>query len=120
MSSRVTVLIVVIALMVAFAATGTGSEQDSSSMDTLLETSHFLGNTNQEDDWRTGLDTTDDYDLEGCQQDCRSRFGIDPYFSRGGGTSVWHLYAICIQDCNIRFWKEYDKRMNELKEESLF
>ena len=59
---------------------------------------------------------TDDYDLGGCQQECRSRYGIDPYRFGGGSSYIWHLYAICIQECNLKFWKEYDKRIKELKE----
>lgn len=59
---------------------------------------------------------TDDYDLGGCQQECRSKYGIDPYRFGGGSSSIWHLYAICIQECNLKFWKEYDKRIKELKE----
>ncbi|MCX5860579.1 MAG: hypothetical protein NTW27_00420 [Deltaproteobacteria bacterium] len=57
----------------------------------------------------------DDFSLGACQQECRSKFGIDPYWRGGGDSSVWRLYAICIQDCNIKFWKEYDRRMDELK-----
>jgi hypothetical protein len=54
-----------------------------------------------------------DFDLEGCEQDCRSRFGVDPYW-RGSPSEVWRLYAICIQDCNRAFWKDYDRRMKDL------
>jgi hypothetical protein len=54
-----------------------------------------------------------DFDLGGCEQDCRSRFGVDPYW-RGSSSEVWRLYAICIQDCNRAFWKDYDRRMKDL------
>lgn len=60
-----------------------------------------------------------EFDLEACQQDCRSKFGVDPYFFGGGSgmdTSVWHLFTICIQDCNSAFWKDYDRRMKKLGE----
>ncbi len=58
-----------------------------------------------------------EFDLEGCEQDCRSKFGVDPYFFGGGGgmdTSVWRLFTICIQDCNRKYWKDYDRRMKKL------
>jgi hypothetical protein len=58
----------------------------------------------------------DEFDLEACQQECRSKFGVDPYWGHGGGSSMWRLYAICIQDCNAKFWKEYDRRIQKLKD----
>lgn len=58
----------------------------------------------------------DEFSLEICQQECRSKFGVDPYWGPGGGTSMWRLYAICIQDCNTKFWKEYDRRIQKLKD----
>lgn len=57
----------------------------------------------------------DEFDLGACQQECRSKYGVDPYWGHGGGTSMWRLYAICIQDCNSKFWKEYDRRIQKLK-----
>jgi|GEM_PF-1849954 len=58
-----------------------------------------------------------EFDLEGCEQDCRSKFGVDPYFVGGGSgmdTSVWRLFSICIQNCNRDYWKDYDRRMKRL------
>jgi hypothetical protein len=58
-----------------------------------------------------------EFDLEACEQDCRSKFGVDPYFFGGGSgmdTSVWRLFTICIQDCNRKYWKDYDRRMKKL------
>ncbi len=58
-----------------------------------------------------------EFDLEACEQDCRSKFGVDPYFLGGGSgidTSVWRLFTICIQDCNRAYWEDYDRRMKKL------
>lgn len=55
-----------------------------------------------------------DFDLGGCEQDCRSKYGVDPYWRGGSPSEVWRLYAICIQDCNRTFWKDYDRRMKDL------
>jgi hypothetical protein len=60
-------------------------------------------------------------DLPSCQQDCRSRYGIDRYTlqfgpgGRGGGgdTGAYYLYAQCIADCNKQFWNRFDKKMEE-------
>ncbi len=64
-----------------------------------------------------------DSDLNGCQQDCRSRFGYDIYANpqwRGGpGTSgTYYAYANCIAKCNRRFWKNFDNEMDELEHEN--
>ena len=56
-------------------------------------------------------------DLQGCQQYCRSTYGVDPYWwSKRRG---WHRgygvgYATCIQDCNNRYWKAWDRNMEDL------
>ena len=50
--------------------------------------------------------TDDDFDLEGCQRKCRS--GPCGSNLKPGGIA-------CIQDCNDRSWKSYDKRMQKLK-----
>ena len=59
-------------------------------------------------------------DLSSCQQDCRSRYGIDMYIlqfgpGRGGGgdRGAYYLYARCIADCNRQFWNRFDKKMEE-------
>jgi hypothetical protein len=60
-------------------------------------------------------------DYSACQQDCRSRFGIDPYavvqFRGGGGGSYrgYYAYAACIQQCTKDHWKRYDKEMDDLE-----
>lgn len=60
----------------------------------------------------------DTFDRETCERDCRERYGVEPYRrGRGGHRDDYYLYARCIQDCNSRFWKEYDRRMRELEKE---
>ncbi|MBM3303211.1 MAG: hypothetical protein FJY85_25105 [Deltaproteobacteria bacterium] len=65
----------------------------------------------------------DPLNREGCQQYCRSMHGVDPYalqwrhrrtFSGGLGYS----YAICLQDCDRRFWKAWDEKMDKLGKDS--
>ena len=72
----------------------------------------------------TGYDFIDSatiqaFDKESCEQDCRSRFGIDLYFGGGGGWGSrnpgYYAYAQCIQDCNTRFWKDFDRRTRDLE-----
>ena len=57
-------------------------------------------------------------DLAACEQECRSRYGIDFYSQsdatlhwRGGDRGMYYAYAQCIQRCNDKFWKEFDKEM---------
>ena len=64
----------------------------------------------------------DNQDLDTCQQGCRSRFGYDIYVNpqrRGGsgGSGAYYAYAKCIADCNRRFWRSFDKEMDELEKE---
>lgn len=60
----------------------------------------------------------DSFDRESCERDCRERYGLEPYRrGRGGPRDDYYLYARCIQDCDTRFWKEYDRRMRELEKE---
>jgi hypothetical protein len=60
----------------------------------------------------------DGFDRESCERDCRERYGMEPYRrGRGGHRDDYYLYARCIQDCETRFWKEYDRRMRELEKE---
>jgi len=57
-----------------------------------------------------------------CIQDCKARYGID--VNRGGGrggggrgggdSGLWLLYSKCIDDCEKKFWKEWDKNMDEM------
>jgi len=61
------------------------------------------------------------FNRETCEINCRSYFGIPPYgeeqWSGGGGGmggSRFLIIAHCIEQCNKRFWKEFDQRMREL------
>lgn len=58
----------------------------------------------------------DPLDLQGCQQHCRSIFGVDPYFSgkRSFGKRYNTGYAICIQECNSKYWDAWDAHMEGL------
>lgn len=59
----------------------------------------------------------DDFDLETCQQECRSRFGVSPYFLElNRSSNPIYLYSSCIAECNRKFWKEYDRQMKELED----
>lgn len=57
---------------------------------------------------------TQSFDREACEADCRSTYGVDSYGlqrrgGHGGDTGTYYLYARCIQDCNDRFWKDFDR-----------
>jgi hypothetical protein len=57
---------------------------------------------------------SDDRDL--CLQNCRD--WISPYawgFRFRGGYSS-EQYALCVQDCESRFWRRFDQKMDQLKE----
>jgi hypothetical protein len=57
-----------------------------------------------------------DIDLDSCQQDCRERYGLDVLdLHRGGGDmrGRYYLYARCIENCNRRFWKQFDKETGD-------
>jgi hypothetical protein len=58
------------------------------------------------------------FDREGCERYCRERYGVELY-RRGTNRprNSYYLYARCIQDCNAKFWKEYDREMRELQKE---
>jgi len=54
--------------------------------------------------------------LQDCQQYCRSTYGVDPYsfWGRRGWGSWYHTgYAICIQECNQRYWDAWDEWMDK-------
>ena len=54
----------------------------------------------------------DPLDLQGCQQYCGSIFGVEPYWNPGrGGNGYGVGYAVCIQKCNRRYWKAWDKEV---------
>jgi hypothetical protein len=59
-----------------------------------------------------------------CIQDCKSRYGVEMYRYGGGGggigggdSGLWRLYAKCIDDCEKKFWKEWDKNMDEIRKD---
>jgi len=63
------------------------------------------------------------FDRETCEIRCRSIYGIPPYgeeqWGGGGGGggmggSRYLIIARCIEECNKRFWKEFDEKMREL------
>jgi hypothetical protein len=63
----------------------------------------------------------DGFNRENCEIRCRSIYGIPPYgeeqWSGGGGGmggSRYLIIAHCIEQCNKRFWKEFDKKMRDL------
>lgn len=60
------------------------------------------------------------FDLESCETNCRSYHGIPPYIEEqmgGGGSdrsSRYLIIANCMEQCQKRFWKEFDKGMEDL------
>jgi hypothetical protein len=65
------------------------------------------------------------FDRESCEQDCRSRFGVDLYelhrggFRGGPGSGGYYQYASCIQSCNTRFWRDFDRNTRDLERENM-
>jgi hypothetical protein len=58
------------------------------------------------------------FDKEGCEADCRGMYGGDLYASGfRRGRPGYYAYAQCIQNCNTRFWKDFDRRSRELEKE---
>jgi len=57
-------------------------------------------------------------DLQSCQRECGFNYGVEPYFRGGDGSARWWMYTSCIQDCNRKFWKDYDRKMRNLEEET--
>lgn len=55
------------------------------------------------------------FDREDCEEQCRRRFGVNPYVLqfRDGGILRFRLYARCIQDCNRRFWRDFDEESED-------
>jgi len=49
----------------------------------------------------------EDFDLESCQRYC---LGSPAGSNRSAGVSL----ASCLQDCNERYWRSYDRRMKRL------
>jgi hypothetical protein len=65
----------------------------------------------QPDDGKTDLH----FDLSRCEFGCKMRFGQTPFAEKldDGVEYVTHQYTECLQKCNERFWKEFDKEMDE-------
>jgi len=61
------------------------------------------------------------FDLEYCQRECRSRFGleaqieIEEHFRGGSGRGLYYEYANCIAACNAKFWREFDNNIRDLE-----
>lgn len=57
------------------------------------------------------------FDLTACEEECRSRYGYE-LFWRGGypprGSGSYWVYTKCLQNCNRRFWKEFDKETDDM------
>jgi hypothetical protein len=54
-------------------------------------------------------------DRELCLQNCRE--WVTPFawgWRRGGGYN--YQYARCVQDCESRFWKDFDRKMEQLED----
>ncbi|MGB6066656.1 MAG: hypothetical protein WBG50_17765 [Desulfomonilaceae bacterium] len=70
-----------------------------------------------------------DFDRDGCEQDCRERYGLSPYsdedsppqveeqgWGGGGGYQPgYYLYANCIARCNRIYWRQFDRKMRRLE-----
>ena len=66
------------------------------------------------------------FDRESCEQSCRARYGVGPlpyveeqqWGGRGGGDyGGYYLYANCIDSCNRQYWRDFDRKMDDLKRE---
>ncbi len=82
-----------------------------------LQAESIINVERESDTYRVRL-AQDSFDRESCERDCQERYGVEPF--RGGRShqrNDYYLYARCIQDCNTRFWKEYDRRMRKLEKE---
>jgi len=63
------------------------------------------------------------FDRESCEQSCRSRYGVGPLpyveeqgWGDGGSYSPgYYLYASCIDSCNRQYWNDFDRKMDDLK-----
>jgi hypothetical protein len=54
-----------------------------------------------------------------CIKECKDRYGVDVMWRGGGrgGDSMWRLYFKCIDDCEKKFWKEWQKDMDKLEKD---
>jgi hypothetical protein len=57
-----------------------------------------------------------DQDRTVCLSRCNNPTGAQMYFRGGGGgdNSLWRLRSICIEKCEKRFWKEWQKEMDQI------
>jgi hypothetical protein len=55
------------------------------------------------------------FDRGDCEDQCRRRFGLNPYVLqyRDGGRLRFQLFARCMQDCNRRFWRDFDRESED-------
>ncbi len=56
------------------------------------------------------------FNLAACEEECRRRYGYDLYLMRypGRGGGAYRIYTKCVQDCNRKFWKAFDKEMDDM------
>lgn len=60
----------------------------------------------------------DGFDKQECEHRCRSLYGASPYYRGGRGyQGGYYVLAQCMEDCDRRFWKEYDRKMRDLENE---
>jgi len=54
-----------------------------------------------------------------CIKECKDRYGIEVMrgAGRGGDSGMWRLYFKCMDDCEKKFWKEWQKDMDKLEKE---
>jgi hypothetical protein len=63
------------------------------------------------------------FDRDSCEQSCRGRYGVGivPYVEeqqwggRGRDYGGYYLYAQCIDSCNRQYWNDFDRKMDDLK-----
>ncbi len=71
----------------------------------------------------SGILVQQNFDLNSCQRECRLRYGLEPQsdmaeqFRGGGGLGRggYYEYANCIAACNSHFWKEFDRKNQDLE-----
>ncbi len=70
--------------------------------------------------YSSGVDTMSDRGATDerywCLYDCKERYGLEYMFRGGGGSmDVWRLYYACVSACERKFWKEWEKELDENK-----
>jgi len=56
-------------------------------------------------------------DRTACISTCNNPTGRTEMYCRGGGggdNGLWRLRSICIANCEKKFWKEWQKEMDEI------